>query len=149
MMHVDAVPDASRPSVPHRLGRRLFVFLFALGLFPLLLGGFIAYQRFSHHITTEVVRTTRAMADGAQMSVAEFLAYVRGRTADIAADWYISDAVERGAPAADLARYLRVQRSLVPESEDVLVLDLHGRVVASSNPDDVGHDASAAAYFRH
>src|SRR5581483_6959423 len=96
---------------PRRLARRLFVFLLLLGVLPLCLGGVIAYSRFSHHIGAEISATTRAMADGGQIAVRDFLDYLRGRTIDIAADWYIADSLDGGRGAPELSRYLRLQRS--------------------------------------
>ncbi|HEU4619386.1 MAG TPA: ATP-binding protein [Gammaproteobacteria bacterium] len=136
-------PRSTRPG----LERRLFLFLLVLGVMPLLIGGTIAYKQFREYVGGEVALTMRALADGARIATEEFLDYLRGRTVDIAYDWYISDSLESGAPEPDLSRYLRIQRTLVPESEGVFVLGLDGRVVASSDPDEVGADRSREPYF--
>jgi signal transduction histidine kinase len=117
-----------------------------LGVLPLLIGGTLAYQHFRRYVGDEVAITMRAMADGARVAVREFLDYVRGRTLDIASDWYIADSLESGE-TADLSRYLRVQRSLLPESDGVFVLSRNGRVIASSDPDAVGVDRRTEEYF--
>lgn len=130
----------------HNLELRLYLSLLLLGVLPLLLGGTLGYRHFQRYVANEVAITMGSMADGARVAVREFLDYVRGRTVDIASDWFITDSLEDNA-TGDLSRYLRVQRSLVPESDGVFVLGRDGRVIASSNPDEVGADRSGEPYF--
>jgi signal transduction histidine kinase len=143
-----SAPRAPRPRGAGRgsLERRLYLSLLLLGVLPLLIGGTLAYEQFRRYVGDEVTLTMRAMADGARVAVAEFLDYVRGRTLDIASDWFISDSLDSGE-TADLSRYLRVQRSLLPESDGVFVLSPGGRVIASSDPDAVGLDRGEETYF--
>src|SRR3989442_1462886 len=109
----------SRPGF--RLPHALFGALLLLAVVPVAVAGLVASSQLQQTVHDQTLRTLRVAADLAQTAVLEFLVYLKGRTLDVAGDWYINDALASTTLGRDLDRYLAINRGYLPESEELFV----------------------------
>src|SRR5690242_6908808 len=130
-----------------RVSRTLVVALLLFTLVPVATAAVFAITLLDGVVRKQTETSLRVAANLTQATVMEFLAYLRGQTLNVADDWYIKDSVAARHLGRDLDRYLAVNRSHIPESEELFVLDNAGRVVASSDAGAVGRDDAGTQYF--
>lgn len=138
-----------------RIGRRSLLVALAISLAPLLMIGWIAVARGQAGIHKQTLAVLRAASDGSEAAIREFLGYLKNRAVSISLDPFIQESLERvgtGEPGtkglANLNKHLAQRMSPFREAEEIFVIDLDGRVVGSSSPEEVGKDASATDFFK-
>ena len=130
-----------------RLSRTLILALVAFALVPVAIAALFSSTLLDRVVRTQTETSLRVAATLTQATIIQFLDYLKGRTLDVADDWYIKDSLAAGRLGRELDRYLAVNRSHIPESEDLFILDVRGRVVASADAGIIGRDDSRTAYF--
>ncbi|MFQ6618280.1 MAG: PAS domain S-box protein, partial [Fidelibacterota bacterium] len=113
-----------------------------------------------NHEEDEIHRQTltqlRIAADGAEAQIIEFLNYLKGRTQDFSSDGYIRDATEiinqKSGSYEQTVRSLNLhlainKQPIIPECVETFIMDLSGRIIASSDSSHVGTDHSRKEYF--
>lgn len=137
-----------RPGSRLRLSRTLFVALLLFSLVPVGIAALFAITLLDSVVRRQTETSLRVAANLTQAAVMQFVDYVKGRTLEVADDWYIKNSLTGGRAVQEIDRYLDVNRSHFPESEELFVIDRAGRVVASSDGSSVGRDDSRTDYFR-
>jgi signal transduction histidine kinase len=130
-----------------RVSRTLVVALVMFTLIPVATAAVFAMTLLDGVVRKQTEASLRVAANLTQANVIQFLEYLKGRTLDVADDWYIKESLSGGRFGRELDRYLAVNRSHMLESDEIFVLDNAGRVVASSDAGAVGRDDSGASYF--
>jgi signal transduction histidine kinase len=130
-----------------RLSRTLIVALSVFSLIPVAIAALFAITVLDHVVRRQTDTALTVAANLTQATILQLLDYLRGRTADVADDWYIKDTLAAHRVGPELDRYLAVNRSHIPESDELFVVDNGGRVVASSDAASLGRDDSRRQYF--
>jgi signal transduction histidine kinase len=131
-----------------RLSRTLLLALSIFVIVPVGIAALFATTLLDKVVRRQTEASLRVAANLTQATILEFLDYLKDRTLDVADDFYIRDSLAAGRLGKDLDRDLGVNRSHIPESDELFVLSNVGRVVASSDAGAVGRDESATDYFQ-
>jgi len=133
--------------------RFLFAYL-PVTLIPGFIIAFIALWYGRIEIRDQTFRQLQIMADGAEAQVLDYLNYLKIQTSGYSASKPIIDALKKryrrtGSNHSDrvLNRYLAAGIKNFPECVEMFVLDVDGRVIASSNASNTGKDHSETDYF--
>lgn len=143
-----------------KIFRRQLAALLGLSLAPLMVATWVTVSQGRAEIRRQTQAQLEAAERGAEAQVREFLAFIRTRTSDFAADVYLMDQVvrlsEEQAPpepwttprALELSQYLSQRKlPLLPEATEVFILDMHGTVMASSSKAHLGVNHASSDYF--
>jgi signal transduction histidine kinase/CheY-like chemotaxis protein len=130
------------------LVRALVVALLLFSLVPVAIAAVFSFTQLQGVVHQQTENTIRVAADLAQVAVVQLLNYLKARTLDVAADWYIEERLAGGRAGRELDRYLGINRSHIPESREIFVVSPAGRVIASSDSSSIGRDDSGTDYFR-
>jgi signal transduction histidine kinase len=138
----------SRLFINVRLSRALVLALSVFVLVPIVIVAVFATTLLDNVVRRQTETSLRVTTNLMQATILEFFDYLKSRTLDVADDFYVRDSLASHRLGKELDRDLGVNRSHIPESEELFVLDNAGRVIASSDPAAVGRDHSATDYFR-
>lgn len=137
-----------------KIFRRFLTAYLPVTLVPLIIISFIALWFGRIEIRDQTFRQLQIMADGAEALVLDYLNYLKIQTSGYSASKPIIDALTRryhhtGNNNSDrgLNRYLAAGVKNFPECVEVFVLDVNGRVIASSDASNTGKDLSETDYF--
>ena len=130
------------------LARTLLLVLAISLVVPVAIAAVFATTLLDGVVRRQTEGSLRVAANLAQAAIVEFLAYLKGRTLDVADDFYIQDALASRRFGAEVNHALGVSRSHIPESEELFLLSNTGRVLASSDAASIGRDDSDTQYFR-
>jgi signal transduction histidine kinase len=131
-----------------RLSRTLILALSVFALVPVAIAAVFGTTLLDHVVRSQTETTLRVAANLMQATILEFFDYLKNQTLDVADDFYIRDSLAAALPDTQIDRDLAVNRSHIPESEELFVLNNAGRVVASSDAASIGRDDSATDYFQ-
>ena len=140
------------------IGRRLLVVFLGISLLPLLALGWSAIRRARAEIHRQTLRVLQTAADGAEAQLREFLEHLKSRTAGLSLDGVLRDNLETvisehgssasvNHAAAELQASLSQRTQRFPGREEIFLLNLEGRTVASSTPQRVGLDYGRTDFF--
>ena len=136
------------------LAFKLICLFLVLALIPLAVMGVLTYTSSRNALEQRILEDARTMAQAKGKAIASLLDHLKGRAVDFSSDGFIRDstaAILEGNRKAvrDLNRHLRVNKmSLDPFLFGILVLDRRGRVLAATDPKEVGQDEFEHAYYR-
>jgi signal transduction histidine kinase len=140
-----------------RIGRRfLGIFLIIALLSPVIIG-WMAIRKSEAAIRQQTLRILRAASDGAEAQLREFLEHFKTQLFHISQHEKILEALESHSGAqstadssnivSSLSDVLASQQQKLPDVQEVFVLDLNGRVFASSVAKNIGRDFSTMDFF--
>ncbi len=137
-----------------KIFRRFLIAYLPVTLAPLIIISCIALWYGRIEIRDQTFRQLEIMADGAEAQVLDYLHYLKIQTSGYGASKPIMDALKRryrrtGSNHSDrvLNRYLAAGIKNFPECAEMFVLDVNGRVIASSDASNTGKDHSETDYF--
>ncbi len=131
-----------------RIGRRALR-TFVLFLLPLVTAGWIGERISTGAMRRQTQAMVRVASDGAEAQVREFLQSLRRTTESRASALEIRTVFSSGREEPfDLKANLHSLQRRIPEARELVCIDLHGKVIASSNAQLVGADAASWTEFR-
>jgi signal transduction histidine kinase len=139
-----------------RIGRRYLMLFLLVSLLPLAAMGWFAAHSSETALREQTRLVLRSTADGVEAELREFLTHFKQQMLYLADEGGIRDSLRFSVPSAnglatalpDLSEVLDWQQQFVPDAQEIFVLSADGRVVASSEGQNVGTDAATAEYFR-
>lgn len=118
------------------------------------IGGFVSYRTTRDALRDQILKDLFLTGQVQVRYVTSFIDALKKRTEDFSSDGFIRDAAFRLQSSSDpalqqeLSRHLRVNKmGIVPEFYETSVVGRNGRVLASSDPDRAGLDASKDPWF--
>ena len=137
-----------------KIFRRFLTAYLPATLVPLIIVAFIALWFGRIEIRDQTFIQLQTMADGAEAQVLDYLNYLKIQTSGYSASKVIVDALKKryrhtGNNNSDkvLNRYLAAGIKNFPECVEMFVLDVNGRVIASSDASNTGKDLSQTDCF--
>lgn len=135
---------------------KLIVLFLVVSLVPIAVVGYLSYSSGKATIKKQSFDSLTSIAESREISVEFYLRAKKGRALDFSSDGFICDILEKinqrssdtGVLSAELNKHLRENKKpLDPECYETFVLDLDGKVVASSNMIMVEKDKSGEVFF--
>lgn len=137
-----------------KIFRRFLIAYLPVTLAPLIIISCIALWYGRIEIRDQTFRQLEIIADGAEAQVLDYLNYLKIRTSGYSASRPIMNALEKRYCRSSsehkdrvLNRYLAASIKNFPECVEMFVLDVNGRVIASSDASNTGKDLSETDYF--
>ena len=137
-----------------KIFRRFLTAYLPVTLAPLIIISFIALWYGRVQIRDQTFRQLQIMADYAEAQVLDYLYYLKIQTSGYSASKVIVNALTKryrhtGNNNSDkvLNRYLAAGIKNFPECVEMFVLDVNGRVIASSDASNTGKDLSQTDCF--
>lgn len=138
-----------------KIFRRFFLAFLVTSFIPLITFAWVTLRHSKSEIYRQSLIQIQTAANGAESQILEYLNYLKNITAGFASDKFITETLGRyrqpfsfEQTVEDLDYYLLHNKlSAFPECIETFVLDLDGRVIASSAPSGIGIDLSNADYF--
>ena len=137
-----------------KIFRRFLIVYLPVILAPLIIIACIALWYGRVEIRDQTFRQLQIMADGAEAQVLDYLNYLKIQTSGYSTSKPLIDALKKryrhtGNNNSDrvLNRYLAAGINNFPECVEMFVLDVNGRVIASSDASNTGKDHSETDYF--
>lgn len=127
---------------------RLF-FIVGLTLAAIVVNGLIDFRLSQNHLQAQTLENLVLMADMQEGQVLTYLDKLKGRTADFASDGFIRESLKKilsgdRQAVTDLSRHLLENKQPVdPNIFGIHILDLNGKVVASSLGNEIGREDMA------
>lgn len=138
------------------VGRKLIVSFLALSLIPIAIIGFTSYLSAKRALQQQALNSLTAIAQGREIAIGLHLEAEKELCRAFASDGFIREILEKikqkGSESENLSQelneyLLKEKLPLAPNSYEIMVLDLEGRIVASSDKGSVGSDKSRDDYF--
>lgn len=138
-----------------KIFRRFLLAFLLTSLIPLIVFAWITLRYLKAEMYRQSLIQLQIAANGAESQILDYLSYLKNRTIGFASDKLIAETVERyhqqfshEQTVEDLNYYLLRNKSAVfPECIETFVLDLEGRIIATSTPSNIGINLSKADYF--
>ncbi len=137
-----------------KIFRRFLTAYLPVALAPLIIISGIALWFGRIEIRDQTFRQLQMMADSAEAQVLDYLNYLKIQTSGYSKSRPIMDALKKrhrrtgnNHIAGGLNRYLAAGIKNFPECVEMFVLDVNGRVIASSDASNTGKDHSETDYF--
>ena len=134
--------------------RRFLTAYLPVTLVPLIIAAFIALWFGRIEIRDQTFRQLQTEVNGAEAQVLDYLNYLKIKTSGYSVSKPIIDALatryrHTGNNNRDrvLNRFLAAGMKNFPECVEMLVLDVNGKVIASSDASNTGKDLSLTDYF--
>lgn len=148
-----------QPLLHTKIGQRLLIYCLTISLMPLLVVTWLAIERGRAEIYQQTLTVLAITAERAVEHIQRLQTALQTQTLALSQDPFIRDSLEAArqeAPgslsafAADTQNfYLDLKRqTLEPPAAELFLLDLNGRVVASSSPAQVGVPLAQTDYFQ-
>jgi len=131
------------------IGPKLIVTFLAISIIPMLFLGMLSSANSQAALEQATLKKLNILAEGKEAAILEFVAGKRVRVIDFASDGFIRDEVEKLSEIQNLDEKLAKSEALnkhlrqnkEPLDEDIFeihVFDLDGRIIASSEEDELG-----------
>ena len=138
-----------------KIFRRFLTAYLPVTLAPLIIVAFIALWYGRIEIRDQTFKQLQIATDGAEAQVLDYLNYLKIQTSGYSASKVIVDTLKKhyysragnNKNIRDLNRYLTYSLKNFPECVEMFVLDVNGRVIASSDASNTGKDLSETDYF--
>jgi len=139
------------------LRKKLIIIFLIISAIPILLIGQMAFYKARNFLKNSTLKGLHAMAEFKEGEVFLYFEKLKARTEDFASDGFIRDSLEEiNKSNLDKKNFFRdklnqhLKNNKQPLDKDLLfidVLDLKGKIVASSIPERVGIDKTRKQYF--
>jgi len=135
---------------------KLLVLFLLFALLPLAVVEYISYSSGRNALLDLFVDSLTNIAQTREAAINLYLSGKEGRALDFCSDQFINDAIERigqGGPEMDrhileFSEYLRkYKKPLDPEIYETFVLDVTGKIIASTRSESVGGNKADDDYF--
>jgi len=134
---------------------KLTMFVSAVAIIPLTIVLIIGFGTFEKNVEQQAVEEMLLVAEAKEGHLFSYMSEVMGRTVDFSSDGFIRDSVqniidnpENEDLVDELNRHLKVNKMSVDESiYGINIARLDGRIIASTNPAEIGRDESGDSYF--
>ncbi|MGR3175553.1 MAG: response regulator [Candidatus Scalindua sp.] len=135
-----------------RINCKILFWFLVIAIIPSGITSFFGYQIARNIVKKYVYNQLSTTAEGIHVRINSFLEIKKARIVDFSSDGFIRDQTERSSNLdylqADLSNHL--SRNKTPLDADILetfVMNMHGEIVASSNPQHVGLNRPDADFF--
>ncbi len=141
----------------YSLKAKLLIFGLCISLIPIAIITTISYFNARHALKRQIMQDLTAVAEFKKAHVLEFLEAKEGRTIDFSSDGFIRDRLEkinRGVSLRQnnvtaLNRHLSMNKMpLDPYIAAIEVVDMNGKVAASTNETMIGRDVSGQEIYK-
>lgn len=137
------------------ISARIIMNYFTLGVLGIFILGFLNYYSAENGISNQIFNDMALTSRVERENILNFLEYSKGRVIDFSSDGFIRDSVKhiiQNGKAAEIAKQLNIhliknKMSLDPNIIGINVLDLNGKIIASTNKEEIGKDESGDNYF--
>jgi len=135
---------------------KLILLFMAVSLVPIAILGYLSYSSGKAIMRRQFIDSLTTIADSRENAIVLYLKGKGGRALDFSSDGFIRDTLEKmnqKCPETkqlgeELNRHLlENKKPLDPDCLETFVLNLEGKVAASSEKDNVGKDKSGDEYF--
>ncbi len=134
---------------------RLVIAFFLVGAISVLVVGFLSINTVSSSLQKEAVMEMVRLSEAKEWQIFIYFDLLESRTLDFSSDGFIKDSMEKinkGENSSEVVQKLNAHIILNKQPLDksllgILIIDPNGKVVASTDKDDVGKDESDDAYF--
>jgi methyl-accepting chemotaxis protein len=135
---------------------KLILLFMAVSLVPVAILGYLSYSSGKAVMRRQFIDSLTTIADSREVAIVLYLKGKEGRALDFSSDGFIRDTLEnihQKTPEAkqlgeELNRHLlENKKPLDTDCQETFVLNLEGKVAASSEKDNVGKDKSGDEYF--
>ena len=134
------------------LSQKAFISLFLM-LLPVAVTFLAVYRNNTAHLERNAVEDLSVIAEAYEGQVYQFLEMSKRRARDFASDGFVREEIKRilsnkAASEAALNNHL-IKNKLVLDKTilEINVMSLDGRIIASTDPGDIGRDVSNEPYF--
>jgi nitrogen fixation/metabolism regulation signal transduction histidine kinase len=138
--------------VTTRIGRH-FLAIFTVLALPLIAAGWFGLRTVTSALEQQTHTVLRAASNAAEAQLREFLLHLKRKTLSISVNAEVRNVLQTatdpkaGEGASDVSKMLAWQQTSTPDVEEISVLTIDGRVVASSKRESIGEDWSSAEFF--
>lgn len=133
---------------------KLLIFFLLVGLVPLIGGGVLNVTRARQNLQEEISNKLTLFAEAKEGQIFAYLDSLESRTVDFSSDGFIRDSlkeiVKKSSTQAvgDLNEHLRNNKQVLDSTlAGISVVDLKGKVVASTSDEEMGKNESNDKYF--
>lgn len=134
---------------------KLLLTLLAFGLIPFVVVGFFSIRTLKQEINEEMINKLILLVDGKANELFNYFDLIETRTHDFASDGFIHNAFEKiitqtspETTEALVNHLVQNKKSLDPHLFHILLIDLKGKVIASTSGVYQGANLGATDYFR-
>jgi methyl-accepting chemotaxis protein len=142
--------------ITRSLKSKLILLLLAVSIVPIAIVGYMSYLSGKTTIQKQFQNSLTTIVESRETSIILYLKTKAGKVQDFSSDGLIRDSLEKinqKCPdtkklSDDLSRHLiENKKPLDPDCVDISVLNLEGKVIASTDKDKTGSDKSSDDYF--
>lgn len=133
---------------------KLLIFFLLISLVPLVGGGILNVNSARQDLKEEISNKLTLFAEATEGQIFAYLDSIKSRTIDFSSDGFIRDStkeiVKNNSTQAvgDLNEHLRKNKQVLdPTLAGILIVDLKGKIVASTDEKEIGKDESDDEYF--
>lgn len=144
-------------TIIYSLKAKLLIFGLCISLIPIAIITTISYFNARNTLKQQIMQDLTAIAEFKKAHVLEFLEAKKGRTIDFCSDGFIRDSLEkinrgkslRQDNVTALNKHLSINKKpLDPYIAAIEVVDMNGKVVASTNETMIGRDVSDQEIYK-
>jgi signal transduction histidine kinase len=139
-----------------KLGRRFLAGFLIVALLTPVVGGWLAIRKAESAIRRQTFVVLRTASDGVEAELREFVHHFKSQLLHLSQHEKIRNQLElaNASPTTSdnipsFRDLLLSQHEKIPDVEEIFVLTLKGRVIASSTGENVGRDYSSVDFFVH
>ncbi|OHB42018.1 MAG: hypothetical protein A2Y11_03210 [Planctomycetes bacterium GWC2_39_26] len=156
-VYTDTYESAAKVGIFYSLKAKLLIFGLCISLIPIAIITTISYFNAGNALKQQIMQNLMAVAESKKMHILEFLEAKKGRTIDFCSDGFIRDHLEkinhgkslRQDNVNALNRHLSMNKKpLDPHIAAIEVVDMDGKVVASTNETMIGRDVSGHEIYK-
>lgn len=137
------------------ISARIIMNYFTLGAIGIFTLGFLSYYSAERSILNQIFNDLALTSRVERENILNFFEYSKGRVIDFSSDGFIRDSVDmmiKNDKTTEVADQLNPhlianKMSLDPSIIGINILDLDGKVIVSTNSEDIGKDESDDDYF--
>lgn len=137
-----------------KIGRRFLVGFLIVALLTPVVGGWLAIRKAEAAIRRQTFVILRTASDGVEAELREFLYHFKAQLLHLSQHEQIRKKLELAnalkPTPSDISSFVDLllsQNEKIPDVQEIFVLTLDGRVIASSRVENVGRDYSSCEFF--
>ncbi len=151
--------EIERPSLKRfifgKINRKLIINFLLIGLVPILILGLLSINIMKNGLQNEISSKVLNLGEAKEAQVFAYLDSIESRTIDFASEGFIKNNLEKINKGEDvpetteiLNNYLIInKKSLDATIGGIFIMDLNGKIVASTHNEEMGKDESKDDYF--
>ncbi|MCX5700515.1 MAG: methyl-accepting chemotaxis protein [Candidatus Omnitrophica bacterium] len=137
---------------------KLVTFFLLISLLPLVVVGTISYFASRRALENEFLKKADAISSAKEEAITRYLRTKEKVTKGFASDFFVRNTLEKIVAGGvgnqrlddELSNYIKVDKEPVdPDIENTFVLNMEGKIVASTDKSAIGQDKSQDLYFIH